>query len=126
MLSPDKVNVKVMAPSNGAFLTFEIVGGEIVKALDTGVEIPLYNIFTVFSAPPSQWWNNVRFACSGIQICTSKQEAETWHARHAFHYGDVITLEQLWKLSKVRILYSKIAFKEQLLTMTIGMVFRES
>lgn len=122
MLSPGEVNVKVMAPSNGSYLVFTIIDGEIEKVVDIVGETPLHNIYTVFSAPPSQWWKDVRFACSGIQICTSKHEAESWHTRHTFHYGDVITLDQLWELSKVFVHYTIGGVK---LMMSIGMVFRE-
>ena len=58
----------------------------------------------VFSAVPSNYWLDVRFACSGIQVCTSLSEAESWHENHGFPRGDIITLQQLWELSRVRML----------------------
>lgn len=101
MLSPDEVIIKAMISSSGDLLTIKVISGEITEVLNNGREIPSQNIHTVFSAPPSQWWKDVRFACSGIQLCTSKAEADKWHVNHGFPYGDVIGLDQLWKLSKV-------------------------
>ncbi|EXJ70364.1 uncharacterized protein A1O5_06432 [Cladophialophora psammophila CBS 110553] len=89
-----------MTPSNGEHLTFEFAEGNITKAISEGEEAPLQKYYTVFSAPPSQWWTDVRFACGGIQICTSELEAQNFHAKHGLHYGDVISLDKLWELSK--------------------------
>ncbi|KIW35266.1 uncharacterized protein PV07_01970 [Cladophialophora immunda] len=100
MLSPGEVNVKVLTPSQGELLTFEVVDGDITKVIGENGERSLQQYYAFFSAPPSKWWIDVRFACSGIQICTSEQEAQSFAQRHAFHHGDVISLDKLWKLSK--------------------------
>ncbi|KIW88563.1 uncharacterized protein Z519_10609 [Cladophialophora bantiana CBS 173.52] len=100
MLSPGEVKVKVMTPSNGEHLTFEFADGDISKAIGEEGETPLQKYYAVFSAPPSQWWIDVRFACSGIQICTTEPEAQKFHAKHGLYYGYVISLDKLWELSK--------------------------
>ena len=61
----------------------------------------LQSYHVVFSAPPSRWWADVRFACSTIPLCTTRAEAEAWHRRHGFYEGDVMSLATLWGLAKV-------------------------
>ena len=95
MLSPNEVTVNVLTAS-GECARVHIANDQIVQD-----DPALKDYFSTFSAPPSTWWKDVRFACSGIQICTSREEADGWHQKHGFPYGDVITLDQLWKLSKV-------------------------
>jgi hypothetical protein len=95
MLSPtSEVTIKAITAS-GTLCSVEIANGEI-KDLAS-----LREWHIVFSAPPSKWWNDVRFACSSIQLCTSKREAEEWHLLHGFYKGDVVGLEALWELAKV-------------------------
>ena len=101
MLSPGEVTIKILTPSNGVHLTLKVMDGEIIKSISETGEVPLHNHYAVFSAPPSQWWTDVRFACSGIQLCTSQHEAENFHAKHGLYRGDVISLGKLWELSKV-------------------------
>ncbi|KAL6866050.1 hypothetical protein ACO1O0_002150 [Amphichorda felina] len=95
MLSPNEVTVNVLTAS-GEYARVHISNDQIIQD-----DPALKDYFSTFSAPPSTWWKGVRFACSGIQICTSREEANGWHQKHGFPHGDVITLDQLWKLSKV-------------------------
>lgn len=95
MLIPAEVTVRAMTPSSNNCITIKITDGEIQD------NTALQNYYTVFSSPPSKWWKDVRFACSTIQLCTSRDEADGWHERHGFYRGDVVGLETLWKLSKV-------------------------
>ncbi|KAK7738304.1 hypothetical protein SLS63_002640, partial [Diaporthe eres] len=54
---------------------------------------------TVFCTPPSTWWTDVHYACSTIQLCTTRNEAEKYHERHGFGKGDIMSAETLWELS---------------------------
>ncbi|KAJ6443516.1 AIF-like mitochondrial oxidoreductase (Nfrl) [Purpureocillium lavendulum] len=65
---------------------------------DTGAEE--YDLHAVFSAPPSRWWADVRFACGTIQLCATRAEAEAWPRRHGFLDGDAVRLDALWRLAK--------------------------
>lgn len=94
MLSPKDAAVRILTASGNA-ITIPVNNDQIRD------ERALQNYYAVFSASPSKWWKDVRFACSGIQVCTSREEAEQWHEKHGFPPGDIVTLEQLWKLSKV-------------------------
>jgi hypothetical protein len=77
--------------------TDEKLKGTIIAGTD---EKSVHECFVVFSAPPSKWWNDVRFACGTIQLCTSLQEAETYHRSRGFYTGDIVDLDTIWKLSK--------------------------
>ena len=94
MLSPAETIVTWLTASEGA-LAIRVSNGDITdpKALS--------QYHATFCAPPSKWWNNVRFACSTIQLCTSKGAAEDWHRKHGFYKGEVMSLGTLWDLSKV-------------------------
>ena len=95
MLSPAETAVTWLT-SSGESCTIKVVDGEIsdIEALS--------RYHATFCAPPSKWWNEVRFACSTIQLCKSKQEAEQWNVKHGFYQGEVMSLGTLWELSKAR------------------------
>lgn len=93
MLSPAEVTVTWLNPSGPCAIT--VTEGKIADA-DS-----LSQYHATFCAPPSKWWDDVRFACSTIQLCISREEAETWHRRHGFYEGEVMSLGTLWDLSKV-------------------------
>lgn len=67
-----------------------------------GTQESSQNFFVIFSPPPSKWWEDVRFACSTIQVCTSLEEAQQWHASRDFYEGTILDMNTLWDLSKVR------------------------
>jgi Alkylmercury lyase len=94
MLSPSESTVNVLLSSSAERCTFKIVDGEL--------EEPPKGYFITFSPPPSRWWDDVRFTCSTIQVCESKQVADAWFSKHGFSRGDVLDLETLWNLSKVK------------------------
>lgn len=94
MVSPANTTVTCLTASDGP-CTIKVVDGEIA---DTEAQSRYH---ATFCAPPSKWWNNVRFACSTIQLCKTRAEAENWHLRHGFYKGEVMSLGTLWDLSKV-------------------------
>jgi hypothetical protein len=101
MLSPAEVIVEVMSPTSGKQLSFRIVNTRIETVSTITGSLPMEDCYTTFCVPPLQWWIDVHFACSNIQMCTSKEEAEDYHRRHGFHNGEVMDLNTLWELSKV-------------------------
>jgi hypothetical protein len=101
MLSPAKTTVSVRSGSIDTELQFVIQDDEIQCFSALG-EINPSDCHAHFSVPPSTWWRDVRFACGTFQLFSSRQEAEEWPRKHAFHSGDIISLETLWLLSKVR------------------------
>jgi hypothetical protein len=102
MLSPDEVTVEVMSPTSGTNLYFRIAN-DVIKTVDTATgTLPMKDCYTTFCVPLLEWWTDVHFACSTIQMCTSREEAENYHQRHGFHKGEVLDLNTLWELSKVR------------------------
>lgn len=94
MVSPLETTVTSLMDS-GEKCTIKVVD---CKIEDAGA---LSRYHATFCAAPSRWWNDVRFACSTIQLCESKEEAQSWHRRHSFYEGEVMSLETLWELSKV-------------------------
>lgn len=101
MLSPGEVTVTVMSPTSGKQLSFKIANNEITS-VDTATEAwSKEDCYTAFCVPLRQWWTDVHFACSNIQMCTSKKEAENYPQRHGFLKGEVMDLATLWELSKV-------------------------
>ena len=102
MLSPAEVTVEVMSPTTGKQLSFKIVNNDI-KSVDTATgALSMKDCYTTFCVPLLQWWTDVHFACSNIQMCTSRAEAENYYQRHGFHKGEVMDLNTLWELSKVK------------------------
>lgn len=96
MLLPAELTVKILSPSNGGeYVTMKMRGGQILD------EAARREYYITFSPPPSTWWNDVRFTCSTIQLCTSKQDAEGLFERLGFRRGDTMDLDTLWELSKV-------------------------
>ena len=95
MLGAEPVTVHILTAS-GQSIRISFLDGEMVP------EECHQDMRVVFSAVPSDYWLDVRFACSGIQVCTSPSEAESWHEDHGFPRGDIISLQQLWELSRVR------------------------
>ncbi|KAK0660336.1 hypothetical protein DIS24_g3437 [Lasiodiplodia hormozganensis] len=53
-----------------------------------------------FSAPPSTWWVDVKFACGTIHVFKDKAEANDWCETHGFRHGAIMDLDTMWKLSK--------------------------
>ncbi|KAK2598254.1 hypothetical protein N8I77_011678 [Diaporthe amygdali] len=92
MLSPAKASVKVL-DARGELITVNMADGR----LEPGASQK--GLCAVFCTPPSTWWNDVHYACSTIQLCTTRDEAEHYHERHGFGKGDVMDVETLWKLS---------------------------
>ncbi|KAG6368754.1 hypothetical protein INS49_002968 [Diaporthe citri] len=92
MLSPARASVKVLG-ATGEVITVSMANGQL--ELDGSQE----ELCTVFCTPPSTWWTDVHYACSTIQLCTTRDEAEQYHERHGFGKGDVMSAETLWKLS---------------------------
>lgn len=70
MLGAEPVTVHILTAS-GECIRISFLDGEMVadKSHD--------DMRVVFSAVPSDYWLDVRFACSGIQVCTSRSEAES-------------------------------------------------
>lgn len=95
MLPPAKTSVKVL-DARGELVTVSMADGR----LEPGASQK--ELCAVFCTPPSTWWNDVHYACSTIQLCTTRDEAEHYHERHGFGKGDVVDVETLWKLSVVR------------------------
>ena len=101
MLSPAEVLVSVLT-HRGENLRFQVKDGYFQGAeRGDGKLEPPGNFFAIFSPPPSQWWADVRFTCSTIQICTSREEADQWHSLRGFHKGTALDMATLWKLSNV-------------------------
>lgn len=94
MLSPARATVKVL-DAKGELITVSMADGNL--ELDPTQK----ELCTVFCTPPSTWWADVHYACSTIQLCTTRDEAEHYHERHGFGKGDTIDVETLWKLSLV-------------------------
>lgn len=95
MLSPKRASVKVL-DARGELITVSMADGKL--ELDASQK----ELCTVFCTPPSTWWTDVHYACSTIQLCTTRGEAEQYHERHGFGKGDIMSAETLWKLSLVR------------------------
>lgn len=95
MLSPARASVKVV-DARGNLITVSMADGKL--ELDTSQE----ELCTVFCTPPSTWWADVHYACSTIQLCSTRDEAGHYHERHGFEKGDIMSAETLWKLSLVR------------------------
>ncbi|KAJ0122508.1 alkylmercury lyase domain-containing protein [Diaporthe amygdali] len=92
MLSPAKTLVKVV-DARGELITVSMADGRLEPRASHK------ELCAVFCTPPSTWWNDVHYACSTIQLCTTRDEAEHYHERHGFGKGDVMDVETLWKLS---------------------------
>ncbi|KAI1929813.1 hypothetical protein LOZ58_000630 [Ophidiomyces ophidiicola] len=97
MLAPGDVTVTVRSGSIAETLVFQIVGGEI--SCNGSVE-KAKDCFVHFSIPPSKWWDNVRLACSTIQIFATEAEAKEWPGKYGFLEGEYMDLGALWRLSK--------------------------
>lgn len=50
--------------------------------------------------PVAEWWDNVIFACSSFQPFKTAQDAEDWCARHRLPKGAILSMSQLWGLSR--------------------------
>ena len=94
MLAPLESTVNFLLRSSGQHCAINVVGGELEKSTES--------YFITFSPPPSRWWDDVKFACSTIQVCESRQVADMWFSQHGFTRGEVLELDTVWKLSKVR------------------------
>ncbi|THC97912.1 hypothetical protein EYZ11_002610 [Aspergillus tanneri] len=81
------------------FVVFTIRDDQVACTGD-GDKIDVKNCHAHFSIPPVKWWKDVRFACGTIQIFPSKQEALEWPKKYGFYTGEIMTLENLWLLSK--------------------------
>lgn len=95
MLSPARATVKVL-DATGEVITVSMEDGKLE------LDVSQKELCTVFCTPPSTWWADVHYACSTIQLCTRRDEAEQYHERHGFGKGDIMSAETLWKLSLVR------------------------
>ncbi|KAA8651305.1 uncharacterized protein ATNIH1004_000186 [Aspergillus tanneri] len=99
MLSPLETTITVRSGSIGTELQFTIRDDQVACTGD-GDKIDVKNCHAHFSIPPVKWWKDVRFACGTIQIFPSKQEALEWPKKYGFYTGEIMTLENLWLLSK--------------------------
>ncbi|KAJ5359402.1 uncharacterized protein N7496_011815 [Penicillium cataractarum] len=99
MLSPAKTTVSVRSGSIDKDLQF-IIEDDKIECLSPQGDVNASDYCVHFSVPPSTWWRDVRFACGTIQFFASKQEAQDWPWKHAFHTRDILSMDQIWQLSK--------------------------
>ncbi|KAM5386615.1 hypothetical protein ACJZ2D_000578 [Fusarium nematophilum] len=53
-----------------------------------------------YSAPPSSWWIDVKFACGTIHVFAEESEAVAWCHQRGFNFGETMNLDTMWKLAK--------------------------
>lgn len=100
MLAPLRTTITARTGSIGAELHFTIEEDKITCAEDNE-EIDVCDCHVHFSIPPAKWWKDVRFACGTIQVFGSKEQALEWPKKYGFYSGEIMTVETLWRLSKV-------------------------
>ena len=98
MIEPDSATVQISTES-GQTISMTVADGEIKN------DDILQGYSCIFSAPPSGWWHHLQFDCSSIRICASGEEAAQSRETDGLpevSEVDIVTLNQLLKLSKVR------------------------
>ncbi|KAH8807368.1 Alkylmercury lyase-domain-containing protein [Xylogone sp. PMI_703] len=89
------IHIHARSGSIGQEIHFEIENGTV--STKTQTKDPVIH----FSVPPSEWWRDVHFTCSTIQVFASEKEPDQWCKQRGFNRGSIISLPTMWELAKV-------------------------
>ncbi|OCL07574.1 hypothetical protein AOQ84DRAFT_408710 [Glonium stellatum] len=97
MLAPAAVQIHTRSGSIGKEMSFEVANDKVTLISEKSAEKPCVH----FAVPLKSWWTDVRFACGTIQLFDSEEEALAWPKKRGFNEGELMSLDTLWKLSKI-------------------------
>jgi hypothetical protein len=72
-------------------LRIDITNGQVIQK----------DLLVHFSIPAKRFWDNVIYTCSNLLTFDNERQINDWCNRHNMTKGEVLTLEQVWELSKI-------------------------
>jgi hypothetical protein len=72
-------------------LRIDITNGQVIQK----------DLLVHFSITAKRFWDNVIYTCSNLLTFDNERQINDWCNRHNMTKGEVLTLEQVWELSKI-------------------------